>query len=473
MTRARIGGMLQALAAHLSLLCFSCLIIAKVTSYLHISWWWVFLPLWAFHGIVSRGRFSLPAPAPPHDRQWSPCHTVVAIPLLIAFELLLCCYLDSQEGAYGKPAVSLKVVFLPLLAFQATILIDNFRALMPSDEESMTDEAIWETLPHFWVAVSMVFFMAATIFTLLKLSGDVEGLGWWDLFINFGIAECFSFLVCTKWSNSIIHQDPPQLGPGGLPIYNPHTLFRATPEGVDDGSTSRSDDDESGEGICGRQDIGGHLLKLPILLFQILLCMKLEGTPERARSIPVIVLFSPLLLVQAVAICYALLRLLEQLWLMLPLSEPNSTRRLAYFAKGDDCCGFLHHGSRLLGWWSIDETSREEHARLFQAEATSYNTFSGFPPEVVKKMARKDLADEVWRLQAALGEQTEITKQQAQEYDRLQNDKVLCRVCFERDIAVVLIPCRHRILCSVCSEKCKHCPVCRNIIVERMPVFDV
>ena len=30
-------------------------------------------------------------------------------------------------AAYGKPAVSLKVVFLPLLAFQATILIDNFR----------------------------------------------------------------------------------------------------------------------------------------------------------------------------------------------------------------------------------------------------------------------------------------------------------------------------------------------------------
>ena len=30
-------------------------------------------------------------------------------------------------AAYGKPAVSLKVVFLPLLAFQAIILIDNFR----------------------------------------------------------------------------------------------------------------------------------------------------------------------------------------------------------------------------------------------------------------------------------------------------------------------------------------------------------
>jgi hypothetical protein len=65
-------------------------------------------------------------------------------------------------------------VFLPLLAFEAIILIDNFRmcrALMPGDEESMSDEAIWETLPHFWVAISMVFLIAATTFTLLKLSG--------------------------------------------------------------------------------------------------------------------------------------------------------------------------------------------------------------------------------------------------------------------------------------------------------------
>jgi hypothetical protein len=29
---------------------------------------WVFVPLWIFHGVVSRGRFSLPAPTPPHDR---------------------------------------------------------------------------------------------------------------------------------------------------------------------------------------------------------------------------------------------------------------------------------------------------------------------------------------------------------------------------------------------------------------------
>lgn len=41
------------------------------------------LVFWPFHGF---------------DLQWSPCHTVVAIPLLIAFELLLCTYLDTLEG---------------------------------------------------------------------------------------------------------------------------------------------------------------------------------------------------------------------------------------------------------------------------------------------------------------------------------------------------------------------------------------
>jgi len=475
MTWARIAGLLQALAAHSFLLFFSGLLIAKLTPYFSISWWWVFIPLWVFHGIIARGRFSLPAPSPPYDRHWAPCHTVVSIPLLIAFELLLCCYLNTHEVC-GVPAVSLKVVFLPLLLFQAVILIDNFRmcrALMLGDEESMTGEAIWETLPHFWVAVSMIFFMAATMFTLLKLSGIVGAPGWWDLFINFGIAECFSFLVCTKWSNPTIQQDqPPQIG-GSLSIFPSVPLLRTTTESALDGSTSAMEDDDNGDWLCGRQELGGHLLKLPILLFQVLLCMKLEGTPKRAHDMPVIVLFSPLLLVQGVAVGCALLRLLEQLWVMLRLSEASGSQQLAFLAKAEDCCGFLHHGSKLLGWWSIDETSREEHARLFQTDSTSYNTFSGLPPEVVKKMARKDLAEEVWRLQAALGEQAEITKQQQQEFDRLQNEKVLCRVCFEREIVMVLLPCRHRILCSFCSEKCTHCPVCRSDIMERMPVFDV
>lgn len=35
--------------------------------------------------------------------QWAPCHAVVATPLLIAFELLLCIYLESVHGMHPVP----------------------------------------------------------------------------------------------------------------------------------------------------------------------------------------------------------------------------------------------------------------------------------------------------------------------------------------------------------------------------------
>lgn len=43
-----------------------------------------------------------------------------------------------------------------------------------------------------------------------------------------------------------------------------------------DSSSSSSVEESGGDGLCGRQEIGGHLLKVPILAFQVLLCMRLE-----------------------------------------------------------------------------------------------------------------------------------------------------------------------------------------------------
>ncbi|XP_021905543.1 uncharacterized protein LOC110820399 [Carica papaya] len=419
MSWRRVLKSVQALAAHSLLFSFTLLLVLKLDHIVSYSWWLIFFPLWMFHAVVARGRFSLPAPSVPHNRHWAPCHAVVATPLLIAFELLLCIYLESIY-VYDFAAVTLKIVFLPLLALEIIILIDNFRmcrALMPGDEESMSDEAIWETLPHFWVAISMVFFVAATVFTFLKLCGDVGALGWWDLFINFGIAECFAFLVCTKWSNPVIHRNS------------------RTREASSSSTTVRYLDWNSGlivspeehqhqDRLCGLQDIGGHIMKIPVIAFQVLLCMRLEGTPPRARDIPIPVLFSPLFLLQSAGVLFAASKLIEKIVLLLR-SEAGTGMYFRFSSRVHDCLGFLHHGSRLLGWWSIDEGSREEQARLFHEGS------SGLV------------------------------------------EKVLCRVCFEGEISVVLLPCRHRILCSKCCEKCKKCPICRVSIEERLPVFDV
>ncbi|RZC10448.1 hypothetical protein D0Y65_010962 [Glycine soja] len=463
MSWRRVLNSAQALAAHTFLLCFTLFLVLKLDHNLSSSWWK------ACHGGTIRcngvliwWNFS----HPPSITLWAPCHAVVATPLLIAFELLLCIYLESLYDR-GYAAVGLKIVFLPLLTFEIIILIDNFRmckALMPGDGENMSDEAIWETLPHFWVAISMVFFVAATVFTLLKLSGDVGALGWWDLFINFIIAECFAFLVCTKWSNPVIHRNSREASSSS-----------STTIGYLDwnsGLVVSTDENQPQGRICSLQDIGGHFMKIPIIVFQVLLCMHLEGTPACAVYIPLPVIFSPLFLLQGAGVLLSASKLGEKLVLLLR-SGAGGGIYFRFSSRAHDCLGFLCHGSRLLGWWSIDEGSREEHARLYHEGAIGYNTFSGYPPEIVKKMPKKELAEEVWRLQAALGEQTEITKFSQQEYERLQNEKVLCRICFEGEINVVLLPCRHRVLCSTCSQKRKKCPICRDSIAERLPVYDV
>ncbi|GAV61573.1 Tmemb_185A domain-containing protein/zf-C3HC4_3 domain-containing protein [Cephalotus follicularis] len=467
MSWRRVLKSVQALAAHGLLLSFTLLLLLKLDHFVSYSWWTIFFPLWLFHAVVARGRFSLPAPSVPHNRHWAPCHAVVSTPLLIAFELLLCIYMESIY-VHGFAAVNLKIVFLPLLALEIIILIDNLRmcrALMPGDEESTKDEAIWETLPHFWVAISMIFFVAATIFTLLKLCGDIGALSWWDLFINFGIAECFAFLVCTKWSNPVIHRNSRTREASSSSTRIRYLDWNS-------GLVVSPEEDQQPDRMCGLQDIGGHIMKIPLIGFQALLCMLLEGTPPGARKIPLPLLFSPLFLVQGAGVLFAASRLVEK---VVPLlrSGAGRGRYFRFSSIAHDFLGFLHHGSRLLGWWSIDEGSQEEQARLFHEGASGYNTFCGYPPEIVKKMPKKDLAEEVWRLQAALGEQTQITKFSQQEFERLQNEKVLCRVCFEGEISVVLLPCRHRTLCSTCSEKCKKCPICRLSIEERLPVYDV
>ncbi|CAI5533325.1 unnamed protein product [Closterium sp. Naga37s-1] len=283
----------------------------------------------------------------------------------------------------ARPPVDLAIVFLPLILLEGLVLVDNFRmcmALMPGEDDNMTDEALWETLPHFAVAVSMIFFMAATVFSVLKLNAGV-------------------------------------------------------------------------------------------IVFQVLLCMRLEGQPNWAAHMSYWMLFSPLIAVQLAALMSALTQLAEGVML---LYAPESGRRFSAVVREHDPFMFVTRGMRLAGWWWRDDEVREEQksltASLFPG---TYDTFEAVPPDHIKRMRKGQLAEEVVRLQAALAEQVETGKAQRQELERVQQEKVLCRVCFEREISLVLLPCRHRVLCHPCADKCRQCPICRRHIADRMAVFDV
>jgi hypothetical protein len=96
-----------------------------------------------------------------------------------------------------------------------------------------------------------------------------------------------------------------------------------------------------------------------------------QGTPASAQYIPIFALFSPLFILQGAGVLFALARLMEKVVLLLR-NGPVSPNYLTASSKVRDCFSFLHRGSRLLGWWSIDEGSKEEQARLFYTESTGY-----------------------------------------------------------------------------------------------------
>ncbi|KAG2312858.1 hypothetical protein Bca4012_027428 [Brassica carinata] len=414
------------LSGHGFLFSFTLLVALKLDHVLSDSWWVVFTPLWWLcHAVISGGRFSLPTPPMPHDKNWAPFHSVMATPLLVAFEILLFLHLED------KYAVDLKLIFLPLLAFEVAILVYNVSecfTLMPRDEETMSDD---EPLLYTWVSIWMVSFVAAITFTLVKSRGDLAALDWWDLSINLGIAECFGFLVSTKLNNQSIHSSS-----------SVRVMYR----------------EQNSNRECGLLDIGGYVMKIPFIIFQIILLMSLEGTPASPKNSPIVVLFVPLFLIQGARVLFVtyISVSMSVLWIYSvggPYGRQFARSSARIFLR------FFQHCKRLLGGWSINKGSQEEQVRLHSGEATGYNTFS---PEVVKKMPKSDLVEEVCRLKAALSEQT----------DSIQQEKNLCKVCFEDPVNIVLFPCRHHVLCSTCCKKCETCPICRVLITHRVPVYD-
>lgn len=87
--------------------------------------------------------------------------------------------------------------------------------------------------------------------------------------INCSIAECFAFLVCTKWSNPVIHRSPRTRQAGASSLSIRYLDWNS-------GLVVSSEDDQNHDRICGLSDIGGHIMKVPVIAFQVLLCMRLE-----------------------------------------------------------------------------------------------------------------------------------------------------------------------------------------------------
>ncbi|KAM6953277.1 E3 ubiquitin-protein ligase XIAP isoform 2-T2 [Aplochiton taeniatus] len=53
---------------------------------------------------------------------------------------------------------------------------------------------------------------------------------------------------------------------------------------------------------------------------------------------------------------------------------------------------------------------------------------------------------------------------------KLQKEK-LCKVCMDRDICIVFIPCGHLVTCKECSEPLSKCPICCGAISQKIKTY--
>ncbi|KAL1262521.1 hypothetical protein QQF64_007786 [Cirrhinus molitorella] len=55
--------------------------------------------------------------------------------------------------------------------------------------------------------------------------------------------------------------------------------------------------------------------------------------------------------------------------------------------------------------------------------------------------------------------------------EKLQREK-LCKVCMDRDINIVFIPCGHLVTCQKCSEPLNKCPICCAAIIQKIKTYN-
>lgn len=53
---------------------------------------------------------------------------------------------------------------------------------------------------------------------------------------------------------------------------------------------------------------------------------------------------------------------------------------------------------------------------------------------------------------------------------RLQEERT-CKVCMDKEVSIVFIPCGHLVVCQECAPSLRKCPICRGIIKGTVRTF--
>ncbi|XP_026553153.1 baculoviral IAP repeat-containing protein 7 [Pseudonaja textilis] len=79
-----------------------------------------------------------------------------------------------------------------------------------------------------------------------------------------------------------------------------------------------------------------------------------------------------------------------------------------------------------------------------------------------------------WRVkretQVECSHKPESTTSMEEKLRRLQEER-MCKVCMDKDVSIVLVPCGHLVVCAECAPNLRRCPICRGVIRDSMKAF--
>ncbi|XP_064888412.1 baculoviral IAP repeat-containing protein 7 isoform X2 [Columba livia] len=100
-------------------------------------------------------------------------------------------------------------------------------------------------------------------------------------------------------------------------------------------------------------------------------------------------------------------------------------------------------------WDQIEQDSSALQGAVQRETETSSST------EEMRSVQQKE-SDESWM--------------STEEQLRLQEER-MCKVCMDRDVSVVFVPCGHLVTCGECASNLRLCPICRAVIRESVRTF--
>ncbi|KFW75503.1 Baculoviral IAP repeat-containing protein 7-B [Manacus vitellinus] len=140
-----------------------------------------------------------------------------------------------------------------------------------------------------------------------------------------------------------------------------------------------------------------------------------------------------------------------------------------YTGRGDVVrCFYCDGGVRS---WSFGDDPWREHAKWYpECEFLLHSKGREFVSSVQETFSTTLLAPVIWAFFFFLSGKDESQLSTEEQLRRLQEER-MCKVCLDRDVSVVFVPCGHLVACRDCALNLSLCPICRAVIQGSVRTF--